>query len=76
MLTTCLLKFDGNDFNWPEFLSTYSQPAKRAELEENRRERLRRWPEDWLSEEDRKLMQNSSQAVLGAVAGGVIEAED
>jgi hypothetical protein len=76
MLTNCLPNPDGNNFNWPEFLTTYSQPAKRIELEEDRRERLRRWPEHWLSEDDRKLMQNSSQAVPGAVAGRVIRAED
>jgi hypothetical protein len=69
MLTNCLPKSDGNNFNWPEFLTTYSQPGKQIELEENRRERLRRWRKDWLSEEDRKLLQNSSQAVPGAVAG-------
>jgi hypothetical protein len=48
-LTKYLAKLDGNNFDWPEFLATYSKPAKRIELEENRRERLQRWPKDWLS---------------------------
>jgi hypothetical protein len=75
-LTNCLPKSDGNNFDWPEFLTTYAQPAKRIELEDDRIERLRRWPEHWLFEEDRKLIQNCSQAVPGAVAGAAIEAED
>jgi hypothetical protein len=76
MLTRCLPKPDGEDFDWPEFLTRYSQPVKRIELEENRRERLQRWPEEWLSKEDRKLMQKRPQAVPGAVAGEAIGAED
>ena len=60
MLTKCLPKPDGNNFDWPEFLSTYSQPAKRVELEEDRAKRLRRWPEGWLDEEDRTFLQISS----------------
>ena len=45
MLEKYLPKPDGSNFDWPEFLSTYSQPAKRIELDEDRRKRLRRWPE-------------------------------
>jgi hypothetical protein len=59
-LTRYLPKPDGNNFDWPDLLTTYSQPAKRIELKEDRRERLRRWPESWLSEEDRKLLDSSS----------------
>jgi hypothetical protein len=62
-LTRFLPKFDGNNFDWPEFLTPYFQPAKRIELDDNRRERLRRWPESLLSDEDRKLLHSSSCAV-------------
>jgi len=67
ILINCLPKPDGNNFDWPEFLTTYSQPTKRIELDENRRERLRRWPEDWLSEDDRKLLDSGSCAVIETV---------
>lgn len=55
-LMTSLIKPEGSDFDWPEFLNLFSQPAKRVELEEERKERLRRWPESWLSKEDREML--------------------
>jgi hypothetical protein len=60
MLERGLSKPDGHGFDWPQFLSTYSEPAKRVELKEDRRKRLRRWPEDWWTEEDRKLVEGGS----------------
>ena len=60
MLTKYLPKPDGDNFNWPQFLTAYSQPAKRIEHEENRRERLRRWPESWLTKEDQKFVHGGS----------------
>jgi hypothetical protein len=60
MLTNCLPRPDGNNFNWPRFLAIYSRPAKWIEPYEERRKRLQRWPEDWLTEEDRKLVHGDS----------------
>jgi hypothetical protein len=71
ILTRYLPKSTDNTFDWPEFLTTYSQPAKRNELEESRRERLRRWPENWLTEDDRKLIHGDSQAVRREVTSEV-----
>jgi hypothetical protein len=59
MLTNRLPKPDGNSFDWPKFLTAYSQPAKRIELEEDRRERLRHWPEDWLTGRDRRFLKSA-----------------
>jgi hypothetical protein len=56
MLTKYLPKPDGNNFNWPEFFTAYSQSVKRIEVEEDRRERLRRWPESWLTREERRIV--------------------
>jgi hypothetical protein len=56
MLESGLPKPGGIGFDWPQFFNTYSQPAKRIELDEDRRERLRRRPENWLSEKDWKLL--------------------
>lgn len=55
-LMTCLPKPGINDFDWPEFLRAYSQPEKRAQLEEDRRNRIRRWPEIYWSERDKELL--------------------
>jgi hypothetical protein len=60
MLTKYLPKPDGDNFNWPQFLTAYSQPAKRIEHEENLRERLRRWPESWLTKEHQKFVHGGS----------------
>ena len=65
MLTNCLPKPDGNNFNWPEFLGVYSQPEKRIEIEEERRKRLRRWPENWLTGDERRFL-NSDPDLSGA----------
>jgi hypothetical protein len=46
MLESGLPKPDGIGFDRPQFFNTYSQPAKRIELDEDRRERLRRRPEN------------------------------
>ncbi|KAM0699420.1 hypothetical protein Q7P36_001468 [Cladosporium allicinum] len=61
MLTRYLPKPDGNNFNWPEFFTAYSQPAKRIELDEERKKRLRRWPEGWLTEEDQKFVHGAPE---------------
>jgi len=56
LLTASLPKPEGHNFDWPEFLSAYSQPAKRIELEEERRKRLLKWPKGWLTRKERVLL--------------------
>lgn len=56
MLTSCLPSMSVCGFDWPGFLNSYSQPAKRLELEDERRERIRRWPMAWWSRSDERLL--------------------
>lgn len=59
MLTKCLPKPDGHNFDWPEFFNAYSRPAKRIELEEERKKRLSKWPKGWLTRKDRRLLKSA-----------------
>jgi hypothetical protein len=55
-LTERLPKPDGHSFDWPKFLHNYSQPSKRKETEENRKKRLLKWSEDWLTRDEWRLL--------------------
>ena len=65
ILTKNLPKSCRDNFDWAEFLRTYTEPAKRIELENDRMERLKRWPDIWLTlrltEEDRKKIHKTRE---------------
>ena len=48
-----------DNFDWPEFFNAYSRPAKRIELEEERKKRLSKWPKGWLTRKDRRLLKSA-----------------
>jgi hypothetical protein len=61
MLESRLPKFDGTDFDWPKFLSVYSQPAKRTQLARARHKRLWRWLHARVVEHQREEFESDSE---------------
>jgi hypothetical protein len=54
MITDRVPGSNGLNFDWQELLGIYSHPAKQIELEEARRKRLLKWPENSLTAKERR----------------------
>lgn len=56
MLRTCMPETMTDGRDWSEFLLTYFHSDKRQELREDRKDRIRHWPENFWNDCDRKLL--------------------